>query len=258
MYFKGSILLLLWFGWTNISIILLIINIVVNIFGSRFFACFCSNFADKYNDLANSFKIELFKDLNEMKKDDTISILEVGAGSGANFQYYKRKATVQAVEPNRHFESKFDENRAKYTNLDIKDMKIGFGEDLGAAGVEDESVDAVVMTLVLCSVTNQQKCLQEIKRVLKPGGKFFYMEHIADDTDANILMIQKFLTKIGFWGFAFDGCAIDRHTDEALEMAAFSKLDQRKYELHANENSPMFFKIVRTFIKRHVMGVATK
>ena len=86
-------------------------------------------------------------------------------------------------------------------------MKIGYGEELP---IEDNSMDAVVMTLVLCSVTDQQKCLKEIKRVLKPGGKFFYMEHIVDDQDAGLKLFQEVFTTIGFWQWAFAGCCIDR------------------------------------------------
>lgn len=86
-------------------------------------------------------------------------------------------------------------------------MKIGYGEELP---IEDNSMDAVVMTLVLCSVNDQQKCLKEIKRVLKPGGKFFYMEHIVDDQDAGLKLFQEIFTTIGFWQWAFAGCCIDR------------------------------------------------
>ena len=162
------------------------------------------------------------------------------------------------MEPNKFFESHFLANKAKFPKLDIKEMKIGYGEDLAAAGIEDNSVDAVVMTLVLCSVQDQQKCFQEIRRVLKSGGKFFFMEHILDTEDSSIMMIQRILTQCGFWPFAFDGCAIDRDTDRQLELAGFSQLDQRRYDLPAREDSPLFFKVVRTFIRKHTMGVATK
>lgn len=258
MYFKLFLILLIWFEWINVSILCLVINLVISSFGKRFFAGFCSNFADKYNELAHAFKMELFKDLNSMKSGEKISILEVGAGSGANFKYYTRDAVIQAVEPNKFFESHFLANKAKFPMLDIKEMKIGYGEDLASAGVEDSSVDAVVMTLVLCSVQDQQKCFQEIKRVLKPDGKFFFMEHILDTEDTTIMMIQKILTQCGFWPFAFDGCYIDRDTDNQLQLAGFSHLQQKKYDLPAREDSPAFFKVVRTFIKKHTMGVATK
>ena len=71
-------------------------------------------------------------------------------------------------------------------------------------------------------------------------------------------MLQKILTKIGFWPFAFDGCCIDRATDEELDKAGFEKVVKKKFNLPAREDSPIFFKVVRTFIKRHVMGNATK
>ena len=172
-------------------------------------------------------------------------------------RYYNREAEVQAVEPNHHFETRFNENKAKFPQLDVKKLKIGFGEDLAAAGVEDASFDAVVMTLVLCSVRDQVKCFEEIKRVLRPGGKFFYMEHIIDD-DPSLGLLQKLLTQSGFWPFAFDGCCVDRATDKNVEAAGFGEVNQKKYDLPAKPDSPLFFKVVRTFIKSHVMGVATK
>ena len=258
MYFKLLLLLLLWCGWGNLAIFLLIVNLTVTKLGKKFFAGFCTSFAEDYNKVADPFKIELFKDLNEMKPGEKISVLEIGAGPGANFKYYNRDMTIQSVEPNFHFESAFVANKNKYPRLDVKDLKIGFGEDLAAAGIEDSSVDAVVITLVLCSVQDQAKCFREIKRVLKPGGKFFYMEHIVDDTDVNIRIAQQCFTSCGFWQFAFDGCCIDRSTAEAVEVAGFSKVEQTKYDLPYSDLMSPMFKLVRIFIKRHVMGVATK
>ena len=210
MYFKLLLLLLLWCGWVNLAIFLLIVNLTVTKLGKKFFAGFCTSFAEDYNKVADPFKLELFKDLNEMKPGEKISVLEIGAGPGANFKYYNRDMAIQSVEPNFYFQSAFVANKNKYPRLDVKDLKIGFGEDLAAAGIEDSSVDAVVITLVLCSVQDQAKCFREIKRVLKPGGKFFYMEHIVDDTDSTLRLVQQILTTIGFWQWAFAGCCIDR------------------------------------------------
>ena len=256
MYFKLTLLLLLWFGWTNLSILLLIINMIVNKFHSKIFSIFCSNLGKEYEVLANSFKTELFKDLNDMKPGEKISVLEVGAGPGANFKYYNRDMNLQIVEPNQCFEPVFKINKAKYPNLDIGDMKIGCFEDLP---IEDSSVDAVVITLVLCSVEDQARCLREVKRVLKPGGKFFYMEHILDDVDGVHRLIQQVLTTVGFWQWAFAGCCLDRKTAEAIEAAGFSSVEQKKYDLpFRNFDISMIFTVVRTLVKRHVMGVATK
>ena len=125
MYFKLLLLLLLWFEWGNLSIFLLLINLIVNKFGKQFFAGFCTNFAEDYNKVANPFKIELFKELNDMKPGEKISVVEIGAGPGANFKYYNRDMTIQSVEPNQHFASFFVANREKYPNLEVKDLKIG-------------------------------------------------------------------------------------------------------------------------------------
>ena len=207
MYFKIALLLLLWYGWLNLSILLLIVNMTVIKFHSKIFSILCSNMAEDYNKVAHPFKFELFRELNDMKPGEKISVLEIGAGPGSNFKYYNRAMTVQSVEPNQCFRAAFESNRAKYPMLDIKEMKAGYGEDLP---IEDNSIDVVVITLVLCSVNDQEKCLSEVKRVLKAGGKFFYMEHIVDDVNTQLRLIQQILTTVGFWQWGFAGCCLDR------------------------------------------------
>ena len=64
MHFKLALLLLLLIGWTNVAIVILIVNFIITIFGKKIFARACSNFAVKYNEISDSIKIELFKDLN--------------------------------------------------------------------------------------------------------------------------------------------------------------------------------------------------
>ena len=95
MYFKLSLLLLLWFDWVSLSILMLIVNMVVNKFHGKIFSIFCSNLTNNYNAMADSFKVELFQELNDMKKGDKISVLEIGAGPGANFKYYNRNMSIQ-------------------------------------------------------------------------------------------------------------------------------------------------------------------
>eukprot|EP00092_Neocalanus_flemingeri_P091815 GFUD01116493.1.p1 GENE.GFUD01116493.1~~GFUD01116493.1.p1 ORF type:complete len:268 (+),score=82.37 GFUD01116493.1:28-804(+) len=258
MYLKLTVVGLLLLGWTNLAIVFLLVNVIIISFGKRFFAGFCTNFASEYNVASNSLKIELFKELNDMNKGEQISILEIGAGPGANFKYFDREAVVQTVEPNLHFAKYFDENRSKFPKLDIKDIKEGFGEDLSAAGIADASVDAVVMTLVLCSVQDQLKCLEEIKRVLKPGGKFFYIEHIIGEEGSIIRTVHKLLMIGGFWPFMADGCCTDRATDKVMETAGFGKLEQKKYDLPISEDAAIPFKLCGGIVKPHLMGVATK
>lgn len=155
MYLKLLLLALILFGWTNVAIFILILNLVISNFGKKIFAGGCAKCFEDYNKVSNPMKTELFTELNNMRKGEKISILEVGTGPGTNFKYFNRPAVVQSVEPNCNFKGYFDENRAKFPNLDINEIKQGFGEDLATAGIADSSVDAVVMTLVLCSVADQ-------------------------------------------------------------------------------------------------------
>ncbi|XP_023326272.1 methyltransferase-like protein 7A [Eurytemora carolleeae] len=258
MMFKGTLLGLLLMGWTITAIFLLSFNLLLTLFGKRFFAAFLSQFVDTYNSVAEPFKTKLFKELNEIKTGDKIKILEIGGGSGANFKYFTSPSEVTIVEPNPNFVPYFEENRKKYKSLKINDMKQGYGEDLKAAGIEDESFDAVIMTLVLCSVQDQVKCIKEIQRVLKPGGKFFFMEHVLGNNGDNVRYIQEIVMQGGFWPCMFDGCCTNRDTFTTMEQTGgWSKLDQTKYELPASKTNKMF-NLTRSVIHPHLMGVGTK
>ena len=77
------------------------------------------------------------------------------------------------------------------------------------------------------------------------------------DSGLLLLMVDNIMIIVDL-NFIYVGCAIDRATDVEVEKAGFSSLQQRKFDLPAREDSPIFFKVVRTFIKKHVLGVATK
>jgi len=259
MFFKIVLFILLLLERTNLSIFLLFINIFIVYFGKRIFAAFLSQFPEDYNKISHSIKTELFKNLKNCLPDrEKLNILEIGGGSGANFEYYPDQCSVEVVEPNPHFAPYFESNRLKFSNLHIKPLKQGYCEDLRSAGFEDDSVDAVVLTLVLCSVEDPQKCLQEIVRVLKPGGKFFYLEHIAAENGSPLHMLQKFFMLGGFWSFLFDGCHTDRETQKHILEAPFSEVDQKKIDLPLEKSPKILPKILLRVLRSHLMGVATK
>jgi len=137
-------------------------------------------------------------------------------------------------------------------------LKQGVGEDLAAAGIADSSVDAVVMTLVLCTVQDQQKTLAEVQRVLKPGGKMYYIEHIISQEGTALRTVQKILMLGDFWPFLVDGCCCDRPTDQVVAKACFSNVVQKKYDLPFESSESVVFKLPAHIIQPHVMGVATK
>jgi len=222
-------------------------------------AHFINNFVDEYNKRARPFKVKLFEELNEMtgSQNEKLKILEVGAGSGANFEYYKMPASIQVVEPNANFAEMIDKNKKKFPSLEVEFFQ-GYGEDLESAGIEKESVDAVVITLVLCSVQDQIKCLKEIHRVLKPGGKFFYMEHIIAPPSDWARILHQVFTESGFWSFLFDNCHLNREAPDVLQdKLHWSSVEETKYYMPPTEDSIML-KAITTLISSHVMGVLKK
>jgi SAM-dependent methyltransferase len=101
-------------------------------------------------------------------------VLEIGPGTGPNLAYYAPGIRWIGVEPNPHMHP-YLRREAERLGLTV-DLRTGTAERLIAA---DASVDAVVSTLVLCSVADLPGTLREIRRVLRPGGPFVFIEHVA-------------------------------------------------------------------------------
>src|SRR5699024_494896 len=87
----------------------------------------------------------------------------------------------------------------------------------------EASMDTVVSTLVLCSVDRIDKALSEIKRVLKPGGHFLFIEHVAAPQQSSLRRIQRWINPL--WKRVADGCHTDRETWKAIKKAGFDHVD---------------------------------
>lgn len=122
----------------------------------------------KYNEKMHERKLELFRALSGFKKPGggPPTILEIGCGTGANFRYYPPGAKVICTDPNPHFHNYLTENMKKSEHLKYERFVVAAGEDMSSVG--DESVDVVVCTLVLCSVTDVPQTLREAHRILRP------------------------------------------------------------------------------------------
>ncbi|MDA1360061.1 methyltransferase domain-containing protein [Glycomyces luteolus] len=152
-------------------------------------------------------------------------VLEVGCGHGVNFPHYPDAVTeLVAVEPEAHLRDLAREqaasSRVAVTVLD------GQAE---ALPVESGSFDAVVSTLVLCSVEDQDRALAEIHRVLRPGGRLWCLEHVAS-ANRPIRWAEHVFDAV-FWSHAFGGCHTGRDTGAAIERAGFrlEGLEARRY-----------------------------
>src|SRR5206468_3807244 len=93
---------------------------------------------------------------------------------------------------------------------------------------EDDSFDTVVSTLVLCTVPDADRALAEIRRVLKPGGEFLFMEHVRAD-DEKLSRWQDRLERP--WRVVAMGCHPNRATLARIEAAGFEVEDLRRGEL---------------------------
>ncbi|KAM4613189.1 thiol S-methyltransferase TMT1A-like [Polymixia lowei] len=211
----------------------------------RLFPLLAYNITFSYNDKMHKMKRDLFRNVYKFTNiDGTLRLLEIGCGSGANFKFYPDGCTVICTDPNPHFEKYLQMSMEANTHLTYEQFIVVSGEDMKA--VEDASVDVVVCTLVLCSVNNVQRVLEEARRILKSGGAFYFMEHVVSDPSSWTYFFQHVLQPM--WYYLGDGCMITRSTWKDLEAAGFSELHLRHIE------APR----VTFIIRPHIMGYAIK
>jgi SAM-dependent methyltransferase len=100
----------------------------------------------------------------------------------------------------------------------------------------DSAFDRVVCTLTLCSVKSQEMALAEIQRVLRPGGKLMFIEHVASFKPGGLQLAQRLLDPLQH--ALADGCHLTRHTGEAMEGAGFARVDLKRVQLEDSLISP--------------------
>lgn len=144
-------------------------------------------------------------------------IVEIGAGLGSSFHRYPAGTRVIAFEPNRFMGDGLTAAAlAAGIELDLHTR------DLREVGLPSESVQTVVSVLTLCSVADRVGLLAEIHRILRPGGRFVFIEHVAERDDRRRLLLQR-LVRPG-WRALFDGCDPLAPTDRLIADAGFSHL----------------------------------
>ena len=152
----------------------------------------------------------------ELLRDLAGQVLEVGAGTGRNLPYYPPElARLVLSEPDPHMRRKLLQ-KARALHWDQAEIMDASLEELP---LRDDAFDAVVGTLVLCSVPRLDQALAEIYRVLKPGGRFKFLEHVAAEDRPRRLRWQHRVEPL--WKLVSGNCHLTRRTADAIVAAGF-------------------------------------
>jgi ubiquinone/menaquinone biosynthesis C-methylase UbiE len=144
-------------------------------------------------------------------------VVEVGAGHGLNFAHYPATVTeVLAIEPEDTLRASAQQAAAK-APVPVT-VTAGTAEALPLA---DGEADAVVVSLVLCSVPDQAVALAEARRVLRPGGELRFYEHVVARRQPGRAILQ-LADGSGIWPKIAGGCHVARDTGAAIAAAGFA------------------------------------
>lgn len=183
----------------------------------RLFAWMMTKGESLNRKLYGQYKTNLFHDL-------TGTVVEIGPGTGINFNYLPFGITWLGVEPNEGF------HRILLTQAKEKGIQATLlSGEADHIPLADNSVDGVICTLVLCSVMDPLATLREIKRILKPGGKLIFIEHVAAPEGTTLRFAQNFLNPLN--RAVGDGCNCNRETWASIQQAGFTKVELLHFRL---------------------------
>jgi ubiquinone/menaquinone biosynthesis C-methylase UbiE len=168
----------------------------------------------------------------------TGDVLEIGGGTGLNLSHYGPNVTSLTItEPDPSMLRRLDRKAAAGTTSAT--VLRAPAEDLP---FEDGSFDTVVSTLVLCGVDDQPRAAREIRRVLRPGGRLIFIEHVRSADPA----ISRFQDRMNWFNRIIVHCDCNRQTLDTIRSTGFEVETVRDWEL---PNSPKF-------VRPAIVGVA--
>ncbi|HUP56245.1 MAG TPA: class I SAM-dependent methyltransferase [Bdellovibrionota bacterium] len=143
--------------------------------------------------------------------------LEVGAGTGFNFKYYSEGLEVIAVEPDESMRAEALKRARRFPWIQVT------GAEAEALPYADESFDTAVATLAMCSVDDPGLAVREIHRVLRPGGRALFLDHVRG-SGAVSGRVTDALTPP--WRWISGGCRLNRVPGPWIESAGFKVIER--------------------------------
>lgn len=175
--------------------------------------------------------LELFNETREKTVAPVFGVvLEVGFGSGYNLPYYKNVKKLYALDPSKELFA-LSSNRIEKASFEVEHLSCS----AETIPLPNDSIDFVVSTWSLCSIPNVPRALNEIKRVLKPGGTFLFVEHGQSPRMFNFIL-QVICTP---FTQTFKGnCHLTRNIDTLIKNSGLSLSNM---DMHQEEGAPLYY-----------------
>jgi ubiquinone/menaquinone biosynthesis C-methylase UbiE len=202
----------------------------------RLFASLYDRVMQPYESVMRARKAELFADLPR-------DVVEIGPGTGANLEFLRAGTRWVGIEPNLHMRRRL---AARLATSEVDGRLLGGTAE--ETQLPDESSDAVICTLVLCSVCDQDAALAEVGRILRPGGRLVFIEHVAAPAHTWLRRWQAVTNPL--WKCLACGCHLQRDTAAALARAGFSRLTIEEFRVPTPPAIPL--------VAPHICGIAYK
>ena len=153
------------------------------------------------------------------------NVVELGSGVGANLRYLPAGAQLIAIEPNPYMHARLRRAARRHgVELEIRSV-VGERIDL-----PDASTEAVISSLVLCTVSDPAAVLAEVRRILRPGGRFSFAEHVVAGPRTPTRWSQRILRRP--WAWVFEGCSCERDLSSLIASAGFASVEIEPYRIH--------------------------
>jgi len=151
-------------------------------------------------------------------------VVEIGPGVGANLRYLPADGRLVAIEPNRAMHAGLRAAADRHgAHLELHDSVAE------CTGLPDRSADTVISSLVLCSVQDPAAALAEIRRILRPGGTFRFLEHVVAPAGTATRAAQRILRRP--WAWTFEGCSCERDLEQLVRSAGFESVAAERYRI---------------------------